>query len=191
MSPALQRPAIRRAAALGILAMLLNGIYVLALGPYLDALEHNRQSIAQLETALDRYRRAGSQLPDLQNRLESSRHSGTVLSGYLESNNEAVAAAQLQDRLKATLAREGGNLSSTQVLGGKDEGKARRIAIRGQMTIRIAALQRVLYDLESGSPYLFIDNLDIRTVSAAADSGGEDDLLDVGFDVYGYLWRAP
>jgi general secretion pathway protein M len=48
-------------------------------------------------------------------------------------------------------------------------------------------LAAVLHALESGSPQLFVDNLDLlsrRSYLAPATSGGA---LDVSFDLYGYL----
>ena len=49
-------------------------------------------------------------------------------------------------------------------------------------------LAAVLHALESGSPQLFIDNLDMLTrrsyLQAGADNSGA---LDVSFDLYGYL----
>jgi hypothetical protein len=57
------------------------------------------------------------------------------------------------------------------------------------MTTSIAGVQAVIYAIESFSPRLFIDNLDIRARPQAR--GGQltrdDMLLDVRFDVYGYL----
>ena len=54
-----------------------------------------------------------------------------------------------------------------------------------------AALQRVFYDLESATPFLFLDNVEIRSRPARRASGPEDDpILEVRFDLYGYMRRA-
>jgi general secretion pathway protein M len=55
----------------------------------------------------------------------------------------------------------------------------------------MAEFGAVLHALESGSPQLFIDNLDMlsrRSYLAAGNDGGG--ALDVSFDLYGYL-KAP
>jgi hypothetical protein len=56
----------------------------------------------------------------------------------------------------------------------------------------MAQLQRILYDLEAGSPFLFLDNVDIRTRQAPAVRGHTEDesLLEVRFDLYGYMRRT-
>jgi hypothetical protein len=68
----------------------------------------------------------------------------------------------------------------------------RRIAVRGQMSSGLAAAQSVLYELESASPYLFIDNLNMRARGAdrRADGVEADPILDVRFDIYGYVLAA-
>jgi hypothetical protein len=76
----------------------------------------------------------------------------------------------------------------------RDEGRYRRISIRGQVTIDASGLQRMIYDLESGTPFLFVDNLRIRApVSGRAgerrtgDAGSTEDRIAVNLDVYGYV----
>ena len=60
------------------------------------------------------------------------------------------------------------------------------------MVSTLGAVQRVLYDLEASSPYLFVDNLYLRARPAErrAESADSDPILDVRFDVYGYLSSA-
>jgi hypothetical protein len=51
-------------------------------------------------------------------------------------------------------------------------------------------LFRILYDLESMLPYLFLDGLDIASRERRARrsiSGPEGSGLSVGYDVYGYI----
>ena len=51
-------------------------------------------------------------------------------------------------------------------------------------------LGAVLHALESGSPQLFVDNLDILSRRSYLGTGQEGGLLDVSFDLYGYLKTA-
>ena len=51
-------------------------------------------------------------------------------------------------------------------------------------------LAAVLHSLESGSPRLFVDNLNVlapRQVFAASGGGAQGAGLDITFDLYGYL----
>lgn len=182
----------RRAVAVGLLAAVLLALYSFVAAPLLASYDHNRRTAAQLREALGKYQEIGREIPDLQKRLEALHRQGATGAGYLEGQNEALAAAALQERLKSAVQQTGGRLNSIQVLaktGSGDHPTAHRVAVRGQMQMSLGGLQRVLYALESGPPYLFIDNLDIRPLVAArgAPAPEADGLLDVHFDVYGYM----
>lgn len=182
-------PRSRRLAAVGLLVAVVLSVYSFVVGPLLASYADNRGEVAQSRAALARYQEADREIPALQKQLEALHRQGATGAGYLDGENETLVAAALQERLKSAVVQTGGHLNSTQVLASADKGKPHRVAVRGQMQMSIAALQRVLYTLESGSPYLFIDNLDVRPVvdvrgSAAPDSNA---LLDVHFDVYGYM----
>jgi general secretion pathway protein M len=124
----------------------------------------------------------------LQDELARLKQRKVIAIGLLESPNESLAAVALQDRVKAAVGTVHGDLRSTQVLAARDEGKFRRIAIRGEVTVDIAGLQRVLYDLEAGSPLLFLDNVEIRVPERPRGAGAvENSNLDMRFDLYGYI----
>jgi general secretion pathway protein M len=48
-------------------------------------------------------------------------------------------------------------------------------------------LGAVLHALESGTPQLFVDNLDLLSRRSYLGTGQEGGTLDVSFDLYGYL----
>jgi len=183
---------LRRALALSILAMLVLGTYSFAIAPVIDSYTSDREAAEQMQGALARYQRAARELPDLKARMDALRQRGPAQAGYLDGENETVAAAVLQERFKAVLQRHGGVLKSTQVLTGRDEGAARRIAVRGDLTATLGTLQRAVYELEAGSPLLFVDNLDIRAVvrPRGGPDGDQEPQLEVNFDLYGYMRRA-
>ena len=182
-------PRIRRLLALSILITLLLAVYNLAIGPLLDSYAANRRAIDEMRTAEGHYAELAREAPALQTQIETMQRQSAATAGYLEGQNESVVAAAMQERLKAAVVRTGGQLRSTQVVTSAENTKSHRIAVRGSMAISLAALQRVLYELESGSPYLFVDNLDVRPI-VNPRAGGQidaDGLLDVSFDVYGYV----
>ena len=112
--------------------------------------------------------------------------------GFLQGTNEALVAAQIQNRVKALSEAARGELKSTQVLPAQDEGKYRRITIRVQLTLDLPAAQSLIYGVETASPLLFLDNLDMRAHIAErrrdrSAPGSDDGMLDLRFDVYGYV----
>jgi len=178
-----------RLVALAILAGAAAGIYAVLVMPLLSDYDENLDAIEQRSLELERYRRAAAELPQRQAELAALRQRRAVGAGFLAGGNEQVVAAGLQNRLRSVVGDAGGDLKSTQVLPAEDEAGARRIAVRGELTGTLAAVQRIIYALEAGTPFLFVDNLSIHADLAeeAYRGQGLDPILDVRLDLYGYL----
>jgi general secretion pathway protein M len=190
MSPSLT-PRASRALALGILAALLLLVFLGFVSPLLDSYRQASSSVEQYRAALEHTRHAGSDLAGLRAELARLKERQASTVGFMQSSNPSLAAAELQNRIKSSVEAAHGELRSTQILPARDEGVFRRISIRGQIAVNTAALQRVFYDLESASPFLFLDNVEIRSRPARRSSAPEDDpILEVRFDLYGYLRRT-
>lgn len=176
---------LRRAAALSLLIAVVLSLYTICIDPFVSAYSANTATAAQLQAALLKYRQMAARLPEMTQTLETLRANQSGQQGYLGGANEAVAAAMLQDRLKSLIAREGGQLQSTQAMPQvRMAGKPQRVGIRAHMVMRLGELQAVLYRLETVTPVLFVEALNIRAVTAGA---AEEGLLDVNLDIVGYL----
>ena len=93
-------------------------------------------------------------------------------SAFLEGETVTVAGAALLQRVTGAVARVGGSVLSSQVdLQGPRfaEGYLNLIA---SCEIEQAALQPLLYDLESGMPFLFIEQLAAQTGQGGMDESG-------------------
>lgn len=188
MRPALPT-ALGRVVALALLAAVGAAAYGFVAGPLAARYQHDRQSSAQSSELLVKYRRIGAAADGLRAELAELRRRQAAQGGYLEGASSALAAAGLQNHVKAIVRSTGGELRSTQILPIQDEGEFVRIAIRVQMPVRIEPLQQILYNLERGKPFVFIDNIDIRRRKTRRRKiEPETDIeLDVRFDAYGYL----
>lgn len=190
MSDALS-PTLRRALALTILAVLLFGAYAALVRPALDSYVRDRQIIGEFQIALAHLKSTGRELPALQARVAELHRGGLRQAGYLAGENETLAAAALQERLKSLVLREGGQFKSAQILPVKPADKTRRLTVRGQMVLDLPALQHIVYELEASTPFLFVDNLDIRAVAPSQKGSTDGDtLLDVHLDLYGFMRSA-
>ena len=185
------RPAsfLSRILALALLGAVLAGLYLLAVRPMTEQYLHYRRSIDQSQDLLGQYRRLGASLPALQSQLDELDRRRTSAGTHLQGASDALVAADLQNRIKGIVDAHGGQLTSTQILAAKDEAELRRIGIRVQMTATVDALYRIFHDLESGKPFLFLDNIDIRQRRARRrrKEAADDSNLAVRFDIYGYL----
>jgi general secretion pathway protein M len=184
-------PAVRRFLALAILALLLllGASAVAWVADEYDAAQGRAQ---QLQAAIERRQQAEAKVEELQAELAALKQHQTSAVGFLQSPNESLAAAELQSRIKSSVEAAHGELRSTQILPGREEGGFRRVAIRGQIVVDMVALQRMFYELEASAPFLFLDNVEIRARANARGRSqqGENPQLDVRFDLSGYLRRA-
>lgn len=186
-------PAASRALAILILLGAVALVYFGAVEPLLDDYRTTGEAIADRQGAIARFRRAAAELPQLRAELAALRQRQAASEGFLEGTNDALVAAQIQNRIKALVETAHGELKSTQALPVQEEGKYRRITIRAQMTLDTEAAQRVLYGIETASPLLFLDNLDMRAHLGAErrhEHATEDPPLDVRLDVYGFMRGA-
>jgi len=188
-------PMVSRIAAVLILLGGIGLLYLALVQPLLDDYLGTREAIADARAALARYRGVAADLPQRQKELARLRQRQATSEGFLQGPNDALVAAQIQNRIKALVEASHGELKSTQVLPAQDEGKYRRLAIRAQMTLDIGAAQRVLYGVETASPFLFLDNVDMRAhvIDRRRERGGNppsDNQLDVRIDVFGYMRAA-
>jgi len=83
-----------------------------------------------------------------------------------------IAGAALQERVDAAVKKAAGNVLSSQIdLQGPHAAEG-FIGLTESLEIDQASLQPLLYDLEAGMPYLFVENLVIQTPPAFGEAEG-------------------
>jgi general secretion pathway protein M len=115
--------------------------------------------------------------------------SGPAVSGspFLEGPTVTLAGADLQQRVVAAVQKVGGNVLSSQVDLQGAQSKQGYVSLTTTCEIEQAVLQPLLYDIEAGMPFLFIDQL---VVQAPQSSGGtEGQRMRVQIDVSGQ-WQV-
>ena len=99
---------------------------------------------------------------------------GGPMSGspFLEGPSVTVAGAALLQRVAGAVTKAGGTVQSSQV----DVARSQGGMVKLQISCEIAQgdLQRLLYDLEAGMPFLFVDELTAEMPQAAAGGGPSD-----------------
>jgi general secretion pathway protein M len=100
---------------------------------------------------------------------------GPVPSGspFLEGQTVTVAAAALLQRVASSITKLGGNVLSSQVDLEGSQAKNGFVGLVASCEIEQPALQQLLYDLEAGMPYLFVDQLVAQAPVPTAGRGGE------------------
>jgi general secretion pathway protein M len=102
-----------------------------------------------------------------------------------ETNTITLAGAALQQRLESAVAAAHGQLLSSKVEIAP-RGEEHRLSLAAELTIPEDDMQALLYDLETGRPYLFIDAFEAR----APEPGNRTSDMRVSLAVSGQ-WTAP
>jgi general secretion pathway protein M len=95
---------------------------------------------------------------------------GSTVSGspFLDDATVTVAGATLLQRVAGAVTHAGGNVLSSQVDLQGPQSKQGFISVTETCELDQPALQGLLYDLESGMPFLYVDQLQVE--APAADS---------------------
>ena len=180
---------VSRSAALALLAGVAAAVFLLVVAPTLEAYGRTESDVRETVQLLERYLRVASTRPAVEAQLAELEVRQAESGVYLSGATDALAAAELQDRVNAIIRASGGALTSTQALPVKTEGALRRVSVRVQFTGTIEALHQAVYDLEVYKPYLMIDNIDVRNRQRRrrADQPEPEARLTIRLDLYGYL----
>jgi general secretion pathway protein M len=92
-------------------------------------------------------------------------------SAFLEGATVTVAGAALLQRVAGAVTKLGGNVLSSQLDVQGTASKAGFISMIASCEIDQPALQPLIYDLEAGMPFLFIDQLAVQAPSTSHGEG--------------------
>lgn len=114
---------------------------------------------------------------------------------YLSTQNTtALASAELQELIKQTIIEAGGQLSSTQGLPVVTKNNFQRIPVSVRMTGNSEVLRAVLHRLETATPLIVVEQIDIRPmrgvrnkVTHQIDPSNE---LSVNFQAISFMKKA-
>jgi general secretion pathway protein M len=187
---------VSRLLALALLVAVPVLAYLLVAEPVIAAYRNAGEAIAQGQRLLQSYRERAEQRPQLAQLLAEEEERAADVTGYLAAVDDALAAVELQDRMKTVAEAAGGQLRSAQSLEVEPvdavEG-VRRAALKVRLAADIESLATILYELETGEPYLFVEALSIREPRRQRRGRDEPEAapqLDVVVDLYGYLRDA-
>jgi general secretion pathway protein M len=143
------------------------GLIALASVSVLDILNHQR-TLAQTSDLLDQLR--GRSARGGGTSSQAAERPGTP---FLEGPTVTVAGAALLQRVAAAVGNVGGTIQSSQVDVLGTQAKDGFVGLVVSCEMEQASLQKMLYDLEVGMPFLFIDQLDVQVpqTTTVNDSG--------------------
>jgi general secretion pathway protein M len=179
---------LRRLTAVVLLAIVMAAAYLIGLAPLVAAYRDNAADLQDAREQLSRYGSLSATESQLQDKLRQVAEWEALQSYHLNHETEALAGVELQNRVSDAVAANSGTIRSLQPLPGARDSDFQRITLRVLITTTIESLFRILYTLETGQPFLFIDNVDIKSNSTrtASQEKPSEPVLTVAFDLYGF-----
>ncbi len=110
-------------------------------------------------------------------------------SAFLEGATVTVAGATLLQRVAGAVVKFGGNVLSTQLDLQASQTKTGFLSMIASLEIEQPQLQQLLYDLEAGMPFLFVDQLVVQTSTSESGAATGNGKLRVLLAVSGQ-WRG-
>jgi general secretion pathway protein M len=92
-------------------------------------------------------------------------------SAFLEGATVTVAGAALLQRVAGAVTKLGGNVLSSQLDVQGTQSKAGFVSMIANCELDQPALQPLVYDLEAGMPFLFIDQLTVQSPTTSSGEG--------------------
>ncbi|MBV8567276.1 MAG: type II secretion system protein M [Methylobacteriaceae bacterium] len=119
---------------------------------------------------------------------------GVPVNPFLDGDTVTVAGANLQERVVAMIRNAGGTVTSSEVDLSDAKTAPQRVALTASCELEQDVLQQLLYDIEAGTPFLYLDQIVIQSDrpdarSAAGGAGPAPGHLRVSLTVSGY-WRG-
>jgi general secretion pathway protein M len=91
---------------------------------------------------------------------------------FLEGKTVTVAGAALQERVGAAVKKVGGKVLSSQIELQGPRAAEGFVGVTESLEIDQASLQPMLYDLEAGMPFLFVDSLAVQAPQVFGEAEG-------------------
>lgn len=108
-------------------------------------------------------------------------------SPFLDGPSVTLAGAALLQRVSTAVGNAGGTIQSSQVEVAGNPAGAVRLVMSAELDLN--GLQRLLYDLEAGMPFLFVEQLDVQAPQAAGTATAGGGRMHVQLAVAGQ-WRG-
>lgn len=150
-------------------ALIIPTVLVLGIGwPWLQYVGTLEREIESLDDQTTRYQRLLQTLPGLKRELDQVRSNDDVKDFYFNAKTPALAGAQLQREVQTMVESSGGRVVSTQLLVSPEDEQPPKVRVRAQIQGTTDALLEILYDLEKARPFLFVDQMSVRSTARRA-----------------------
>lgn len=179
----------RKAALIGLGAIA--SILVLLIGAAMagtlySQYEEKNSSLFQLSI----YKGEEGSRSQLEEQLNSVLARGANTPGFVVSDNVALAQAKLEAEIKTLAEANACTIRSAQTGPVERKGILDLFSLQYELTVPITHLKPLLYALETHTPYIYIDQIDIAAPAGwqTAQSHMSEPTLEVHWTIHAYRW---
>ncbi|MBK8688408.1 MAG: hypothetical protein IPN24_08165 [Betaproteobacteria bacterium] len=183
----------QRVLALLLLLLAVAALLAVVLLPVLLLHRHYDDALASMSQRLATYRRVAAQAPEYRKALDAMRERD-ARRFFLRNTAANLAAAELQELVRAAIESNGGRISTSQNQSPRDDGRFRQIVVTVQFFASTPNLQKILYAIETQQPYLVVDNFTLRPLNAFRGfrpAAGQEPEVNVQLEVSAYAYPEP
>lgn len=187
-----------RIPAVALLLALLAAVYLI--GVHWTFVAPWRQAAAEMQDLREqqqRFRQTAAERPRIEARMAEVAAYEQTNQAFLPEGDVNAASAALIQRLKQVMGEHVGDEQrcqtvSTQNYNVTGEELYQRVTVQARLRCDLEPLAAILYDLENGKPFLFVDQMMIYRQQRYTPPGARVAVppLDVRFNLSGYL-RQP
>jgi len=121
-------------------------------------------------------------------RVPAGRPTAAPPAAFLDASTPGLASAQLQSYLERLAGEQNASLVSSGGETAKRDDAPDTVRVQATLDMNLKSLRAVLYQLESGTPYVFVEAMSVQPVSATSGRTIEDPLLRTTVSLRA-LWR--
>lgn len=150
--------------ALGLLVLVVLIVIFVAVVPLVSTgIEYHEQK-KELTFRLQRAKQIVARKDGVVENIERIKQQYQRQNYFSTRDTVALASADLQRFIKSAISQAGGQLTSTQVLPSSSKNGFNRITVKVRMTGDIEFLRSVLHEIESSTPVMIVNQIDVRPV---------------------------
>ncbi len=184
-------PKMQRWLALSLLIIVVLVISLIVIAPLLSKGLELHKSKNDLIFRLQQYERILATKNTVVASMAKIKEQHDLQSYFNSQETDALASAEMQAFIKKTIVDAGGQLSSTQALPVNNKNKFSKITVKVRMNGNSEVLRTVLYNIETSTPLIIIDQIDIRplrgTMNNVTHQIDANNNLNVNFQVVSFM----
>jgi general secretion pathway protein M len=177
--------------ALMLLAVAMLLVYLLLFHWFVLRHKDYAEEIGDLRAQLTRFQTVASQRETLQERLGQIRGAKSDADLFLDQSSFDEAAAAMSGNLGVmvrTRANDSCQIVSRQPVRPRVQERFRKVTVNVRMRCDAEDFLEILYQMETGTPLMLVDDVNIIRPSARRSRGAQvQGALDIRFNVSGYL----